>query len=239
MQLSFPDFWYFPLLVGLLCTVLFWTSHTNWPSLPQLDNVPFGLGWYNFVAALTHRSSLGSLKTILAWKGPKRHNQHTAARSQFRGVGQCKRHYRSLLFRTVLLGWTFGLWSPLWGEGCIGTMADTGVDHGSTKTHGDELRLTLGSHQPRNNRNHILKRSYKRALRRVQRHGYTWYRGRLFSGTINPNQHSSPREPGPSPNVGAHNSKLRQRLTSFSWNTGGMSQSSWDHFQQWVTSSKH
>ena len=88
-----------------------------------------------------------------------------------------------------------------WGEGCVSTMADMRVEASSTKPHGEELRLTPESHQPPLHRSSIVKRSYRRALQRINRHGYTWYRGQLLSGPVTPNLSSSLPRPKHSHNI--------------------------------------
>ncbi len=90
------------------------------------------------------------------------------------------------------------------------------------------------------------KRSFKRALRRTQQHGYTWYKGKLFTAPVdyistltdNPlkDAHSYPTVP--SQNLTSTHSRAYQRLTILSWNTGGLSQASWDNLQLWLTKQK-
>ena len=121
-----------------------------------------------------------------------------------------------------------------WGEGCTSTMAGTRAVYSTAKTHGTELRLTSESYQPHNNRNQILKRSYKRAINRVRKHGYTWYKGRLFSGPIPTRSDMPKNDPGVSSNVTCSRMRQKQRLTCFTWNAGGLSPSKWDHFQIWL-----
>ena len=160
-----------------------------------------------------------------------------AARSQFRDVN-VKLGFRVLVVVTILchfdhLG-TTSMSSPR-GEGCARTMAGTRVDTWSTKQHGEELQLTCESNQPTTHRSRIVKRSYRRALQRIRRHGYTWYKGQILSGPIDPSHSSpTPTRSTPSPNVHAPGHKRRKRMTCFNWNAGGMSKTDWDMFQQWM-----
>ena len=79
------------------------------------------------------------------------------------------------------------------------------------------------------------KRSYRRAVRRANIHGYTWYRGQLCSAE----QLGTPTTP-PVPqsrrtqNVTSKPLKRRPRLTLLNWNAGGLPTHAWDHLQQWL-----
>ena len=102
------------------------------------------------------------------------------------------------------------------------------------KTHDMELREALEPCQPYNVRNKVVKRSFKRALNRLQRHGFTWYRGKLLS--THPTVATGSTIP-PTPmdhNQTPHPSQKRRRLTCFSWNAGKLTPSDWDGFQIWA-----
>ena len=113
-------------------------------------------------------------------------------------------------------------------------MADTRAGMELAKSHDEELRMALEPFQPFRRNIKIQKRSYRRALQRVQTHGFTWYRGRLLSGNISTNTPDSPPPSGKSQNVQPPGSKRRTRLSCLSWNAGGMSTTDWDHFQIWI-----
>ena len=123
--------------------------------------------------------------------------------------------------------WTFLVLCSLWGEGFVKPMPDEGV-HFWTKKHGEESQLVQEPCQTRNN--HVVKRSYKRALKRVRMHGWTWYRGRMLShapGSTTDPVLKSTNLPAPAP-------VKRSRMTCISWNTGGLSGHLWDGFQSWI-----
>ena len=198
-----------------------------------LANVP--LAPLTALAVHTDFCTAGSTVNRNHQFGPSTAPLWSAARSQFRGVGSCHLAGNALLYGTATTCWPSSLRCPLWSEGCTSTMAGMEAGNLPAKQHGEELRLTSESYQPHKSRNLILKRSYKRAINRVRQHGFTWYRGRLLSGPVQPPETSKPQISRPTSNLPAPRSRLRKRLTCFSWNTGGLSQSSWDHFQQWAT----
>ena len=226
-----PLLWH-PGFLIFLCVII---SSNNWISTAAtcvrllLDNAPLSLTQESFD---WDRIWL-LLPILISWFKfwPKKKIEiKIATRSQLRGL-----HRRTLLLVTAVGIFAIVLTGQgaTWGEGCTRAMAGTEAGHGSAKQHGNELRLTCESDQP-HQRNTILKRSYKRAIRRVRQHGYTWYRGRLFSGPV-ATLHKTPRiESEPSPNVQPRHKDRRQRLSCFSWNSGGLSQATWDHFQQWA-----
>ena len=84
--------------------------------------------------------------------------------------------------------------------------------------------------------NSAQKRSYRRAVRRVQEHGFTWYKGQFFTSSqidqAHFPSHSKPTYQLPShsniPNVKG------QRYSCFSWNVGGLALDTWDMFQRWI-----
>ena len=214
----------------LVCTV---TTIYFCGEVTLLANVP--LAPLTAFAIHTDFCTAGSTVNRNHQFGPSTTPLWSAARSQFRGVGFCHLAGNALLYGSATTCWPSSLRCPLWSEGCTSTMAGMEAGNLPAKQHGEELRLTSESYQPHKSRNLILKRSYKRAINRVRQHGFTWYRGRLLSGPVQTPVTSTPQISRPTSNLPAPRSRLRKRLTCFSWNTGGLSQSSWDHFQQWAT----
>ena len=133
----------------------------------------------------------------------------------------------------------------LWSEGFHASLDVKGSEVGKPtleKTHGSWPRCQLIPQDASKTR----KRSFKRALRRTQQHGYTWYKGKLFTApldsisTLNNDSTSSTQSSQvvPSPNLTSTHPRAYQRLTILSWNTGGLSQASWDNLQLWITKQK-
>ena len=126
------------------------------------------------------------------------------------------------------------MWFPSkGGEGSAIDMDGGGVSNLLTKTHVKEPRQISESHQTFVKSSN-QKRSFRRALNRIKTHGYTWYRGKLMSGTIETPPTVTGHQGNPD-NTSSHGTQRRRRLTCFSWNCGGMSQSDWMHFQQWLS----
>ena len=127
--------------------------------------------------------------------------------------------------------WYFLLYlGSLWGEGYTAPMGSVRVPDG-TKFHGVGTQSVFEPQYQTKKSNQVVKRSYKRALKRMQLHGWTWYRGRLISNiTPVPAQDAPIR----SFNVEKPKTLRRSRLSCFSWNTGGLSGHSWDLFQAWA-----
>ena len=225
-----------PCFTGLftsLCVALSlcdWTQHVLYLLRLLLDNVPSSLQtpligiWVTLLLLVSF---------FISWTRPRTlpHHQLTVTRSQVRGV-------RTLIRRSVVIllfyAWTDWIHFSLRGEGCVRVMADTRAGMEPAKPHDEELRMALEPFQPFRRNFKIQKRSYRRALQRVQTHGFTWYRGRLISGNISSNIPDSPPPSGKSQNVKPPGSKRRTRLSCLSWNAGGMSTTDWDHFQIWI-----
>ena len=149
-----------------------------------------------------------------------------------------RRHQFHLLFTFALQ--FFGQRS----EGFCNTMAaerpaDAFASVG--KSHGSWQRWGLGQirHQGIST---ARKRSYKRAVKRGQNQGYTWYRGQLFTAE---GASSTPTANGEKKNTACNslNNKTKkappsaqrhQRFTVLSWNAGGLSQANWDNLQLWL-----
>ena len=110
------------------------------------------------------------------------------------------------------------------------------VDSWSTaKKHEQELHMVYEPFHTRHSCKQVAKRSFRLACNRAKQHGFTWYRDGLVSashlGVLYEPHQSSMKLP---PNVPGHKHKLRQRLTCFSWNAGGLSTDGWDAFQLWM-----
>ena len=112
-------------------------------------------------------------------------------------------------------------------------------DEAPAKTHVVEPRKVsepCQTHFPKNlKRNAVQKRSYRRALQRISAHGYTWYKGKLISGASSYNPASTTPSFPTSANRAPPSSLRKRRLNVFSWNCGSMTQTTWDHFQQWLS----
>ena len=211
--------------VGILTLINFLVSRQL-----LLDNEPLSL------AGITiELCALGVVVAGFLWDhGPpdQKSLDLTATRSQVRGLQHLK-YFRFPLTLISLGIVTFNSMAAVRGEGSAIDMDGRGVSTQLTKIHVKEPRQIFESHQtfPKSSNQ---KRSYRRALNRIKKHGYTWYRGRLMSGPIQPPTDLTRRNVE-SNNTSLQGSQRRKRLTCFSWNCGGMSQSDWMHFQQWLS----
>ena len=162
-----------------------------------------------------------------------------ATRSQVRAQGHwsISRLGTICIITAILTSQSF---DPVRGEGSVMDMRDgrAGVK-APAKPHVVEPRKVLEPYQTltSNNfrKNSVQKRSYRRALQRISRHGFTWYRGQLLSG---PRTTEQPLETNPksvSSNHAPSRSLRNRRLSIFSWNCGELTMASWDHLQQWLT----
>ena len=107
------------------------------------------------------------------------------------------------------------------GEGCTSIMGGTEVPPG-TKVHEHWPSQEYAPHSS------VAKRSYKRAINRIAKHGFTWYHGALLthqhvSASQIPIPRSSPTQIPCEPNVRRHNqsskntSFAKQRFSCMSW----------------------
>ena len=108
------------------------------------------------------------------------------------------------------------------------------------KTHGSWQRCGYGqsNHQGIST---ARKRSYKRAIRRAQTQGFTWYRGQLFTAdgeTMNTLENGAHKKTdhAPATQLSKHlpSEQRHHRFTLLNWNTGGLSQANWDNLQLWL-----
>ena len=124
------------------------------------------------------------------------------------------------------------------GEGCTSIMGGTEVPPG-TKIHEHGPSQEYAPHSS------VAKRSYKRAINRIAKHGFTWYHGALLthqhiSASQIPIPRSSPTKIPCEPNVrrNTHGSKnqsfAKQRFSCMSWNVGKLTLADWDILQSWI-----
>ena len=125
-------------------------------------------------------------------------------------------------------------------EGFITSMGDEraassfALTSRAAKIHGVEPRQIFESKTSTNSS--VKKRSYRRALQRARKHGYTWYRGKLRSAHQMGVQMDSIPEKRTTTNVEPPKYRQRRRLTCFSWNCSGLSPPEWDMLQIWLDS---
>lgn len=111
----------------------------------------------------------------------------------------------------------------------------------ATKQHGH----TPNSRLHNGNKDHHLisnhKRSYRRAVKRAQRDGFTWYRGKLYDacalGTTVRALPSTGTIPLPH-SVTPSCRELRNRVHLFSWNCGGLGRSKLEEILAWARPQK-
>ena len=170
----------------------------------------------------------------LIW--PQGVSEHTAFRSQFRKLGM----FVALLlfcigFHTGIAFNDTGICSTR-GEGFVVIMHYERVDSmRSTKIHEQELQRVFEPYHTKHTCRQVAKRSYRRACRRAEQHGFTWYRGCLVSAAHLGVKHAPVMPTMHIPNnVQGHRHRLRQRITCFCWNAGGLSADTWDAFQVWL-----
>ena len=202
-----------------------------------LDNVPLNGEW---CALTTWLSSFTLPRFFNLCCNPRRvetTGTPDTTRSQVRGV----RHS----FNTSLLVLLYLLWAPwsiisLGGEGCVTGMGDTGADYiWPAKQHVMEPRQVLEPHRDHfsfyRTKPSTQKRSFRRAQHRAQKHGYTFYRGRMHTAAslgTHVQESVTPRKI--SPNIGPTKTQRKQRLHLLNWNCGGLASTSWDYLQFWL-----
>ena len=158
----------------------------------------------------------------------------TTTRSQVRATRISSGRWFSWRLLVLLLTITT---SVQWSEGCAGSMDSAGASWTSlsgAKEHAEELQIAF-EHAQTNFHHSVKKRSYKRAVKRAEIHGFTLYRGRLCSAhQLGTSHKSPPHDVVAKPNITQNHKLKRKRITCFSWNSSGLSPSGWDFFQQWI-----
>ena len=199
-----------------------------------LDNVPFSALVAFFLFALHQFLDFtDKITTETPHRGD--HQKQTASRSQFRPSV----HIGRVLFFWLLLEFC-QLGGQMRSEGFITSMGDEraassfALTSGAAKAHGVEPRQIFESKTSTNSS--VKKRSYRRALQRARKHGYTWYRGKLHSAHQLGVQMESIPEKRATTNVEPPKHRQRRRLTCFSWNCSGLSPPEWDMLQIWLDS---
>ena len=222
--------WFY--LLSLLSSWLAGTFNTWF----LLDKVPLNAGLLTLGTILVYTSfdKFWDLSEpfLLGWKDS---DTRTTTRSQFRAT----RTIRGCWVHCFVIGYILTiLQSVQWSEGCAVDMGSVGADGFqwglSAKAHVEELQFACEHSQTSTNRC-IRKRSFKRAIKRAELHGYTHYRGQLYTaerlGTI----YKGSIETAPKICNSIPSSKMkRQRFTCFNWNCSGLSPSGWDFLQQWI-----
>ena len=159
----------------------------------------------------------------------------TSSRSQVRAV--CNPRLYQFVWIYFLLFQIFST-STQWSEGCAVNMDSVGAAapfwSPAAKGHVEELQLA-SEHTQTNSKQCIKKRSYKRAIRRAEMHGFTLYKGRLRTATQLGTVYKGTVQNVPQkPNVTQTQKMKRKRITCFNWNCSGLSPSGWDFMQQWL-----
>ena len=138
--------------------------------------------------------------------------------------------YLAIIYRHTIQLCRYG------GEGYHCTMAMVGSEDASLEEdHGFRPRLgfDLGV---KTRISPIVKRSYKRALRRASRDGMAWYRGRILTvqSQSQTNTETSQTTRSPSMKQSSYPSRKHPRLNIFNWNAGGLAMHTWDSLQLWL-----
>ena len=211
-------------ITGLLCLLL-------------LDNVPFSSAYnrHSLVPCTILFGIFVILSGLQYFFSLFGDSAATASRSQFRAVHSPRRRWNwwflSLLFLTIST-------SAQWSEGCAVDMDSAGaVDPlrgDAAKEHVEELQFAFEPPQTKT-KNCIKKRSYRRALKRAETHGFTLYKGRLCTAQqLGTKFIGSSQELPQKINITQNRKLKRKRLTCCSWNCSGLSPSGWDYIQQWI-----
>ena len=191
-----------------LILLVFWEQNSSWHSVdftlctfdrfvffgfaaillgtsPLLDNAPFGEGFLG--CKLAHIVCMVCfffvVNTIFNTfrNQPDREHTLTASRSQFRAVPTIRGSWILWIFFLHFL--TFSARAP-WSEGYAVDMGSVGAEgfrwRLPAKEHVEELQSAFESLQTSTNRS-IKKRSFKRALKRAETHGYTMYKGQMYT----------------------------------------------------------
>ena len=245
-----------------LILLVFWEQNSSWHSVdftlctfdrfvffgfaaillgtsPLLDNAPFGEGFLG--CKLAHIVCMVCfffvVNTIFNTfrNQPDREHTLTASRSQFRAVPTIRGSWILWIFFLHFL--TFSARAP-WSEGYAVDMGSVGAEgfrwRLPAKEHVEELQSAFESLQTSTNRS-IKKRSFKRALKRAETHGYTMYKGQMYTAQRLGTEYKGHPTVVPKTQNNTPSSKLkRKRFSCLSWNCSGLSPSGWDYFQQWI-----
>ena len=152
-----------------------------------LDNVPLSV----VEATLIFASGAAAFIALIAPLHCQKISTNTATRSQVRAQGRRRSSSGSFALCIVIALLIHYNYDPVRGEGSVMGMHDGRADaEASAKQHAEGPRKVFEPNQtltPKNpKRNAVQKRSYRRALQRISKHGYTWYRGQLISGVKQP-----------------------------------------------------
>ena len=196
-----------------------------------LDKAPLSFDWIwdtifplGFLTTSIRHPAISASRTRLT---------STTTRSQFRGQKYC-------LSVCIALALALGQFSlhcsaSAGGEGFVVGMRNEGTESYSVKAHAEEPHVVFAPNQATRRSSGTGKRSFQRAQRRASQHGYTWWRGKLFSAKQLGTQTTGIEDIHPHPpNAIPKGRKLRHRLTCFCWNSGGLGADKWDMFQLWL-----
>ena len=159
------------------------------------------------------------------------------------------------LLRYLLISFIMAnfLWNG--GEGCGRTMTAAGTsssmgilhpDNGGVKFHGPRPEASFGPITWPHGGTKVVKRSIKRAYRRAQLHGVSWYRGRClqpqdfqFSGSDIAKTASRPTNLPYSNNSvaargGNDSHQSKRHLKFLQWNSSGLSNARLDELKCWL-----
>lgn len=219
--------------------VVLFLAVTSLDTSPLLDNAPFGEGCWGYklvsIAYMVLLLHFVFLHFIEFCDLPDRDPKLTASRSQFRAVRNIRGNW--FLWSFILIFLTFSA-SALGSEGYAVDMGSVGAEgfqwRSSAKAHVEELQAAFEPSQTSTNRC-IKKRSFKRAIRRAETHGYTMYKGQIYTAQRLGTQYKgNPIDAPKTPNHQPSSKLKRKRFTCLSWNCGGLSPSGWDYLQQWI-----
>ena len=208
--------------------------------LPLLDKVPLGSAFWIF--GLVFICTLAVFCFIWREFFPEKavdDKQPTAPRSQFRELRRFRRHPA---FQWILFYVLVHLWQQIsvWSEGFIVVMDDEGAGlvtkplSQPAKKHDEEPRQTYESKQTKCKTKQTSKRSFRRAIKRAQTHGFTWYQNRMYTASHFGVQMVTSNIRMTTPNVQPPKNQSRARLTCFSWNCSGLPVAHWDWLNLWA-----
>lgn len=199
--------------------------------------------WVLLALAIFHLWFSNHWQFLQLWFRPRPETQYTktlqtATRSQVR---ELKQPTGVFFLRWLALGLLlFGGFTSAGGEGFVVGMHNEGAEMTfSAKEHAEEPHEVFAPYQARKNSSGTGKRSFHRAQRRAAQHGYTWWKGHLHTAKQLGTQFASCDPPiKHTPNTAPCSKHLRQRLTCFCWNSGGLGVEKWDLLQLWLEKQK-